>query len=46
MTSTIVGVSRAEQLRDSLAATEVPLDVDLRRALDRITERHRGGPAI
>ena len=46
VTSSIVGASRAEQLRDSLAATTVSLDADLVRELDRVTAPHRGGPPI
>jgi aryl-alcohol dehydrogenase-like predicted oxidoreductase len=45
VTSAIVGASRAEQLADSLAAAETPLDADLKADLDELTAVYRQGDA-
>jgi len=41
ITSPIVGASRPEQLADTLAATETPLDADLKARLDDLTLEYR-----
>jgi 1-deoxyxylulose-5-phosphate synthase len=43
ITAPIVGASRAEQLDDSLAAAEKPLDADLVATLDQLTAEYRMG---
>jgi len=45
ITAPIVGASRPEQLADSLAAAETPLDPDLKAALDEATTEWRKGDA-
>jgi 1-deoxyxylulose-5-phosphate synthase len=45
ITAPIIGASRPEQLDDSLAATVVRLDDDLKRRLDEITQQYRMGDA-
>jgi len=45
VTSPIIGASRPDQLADSLAATEVPLDADLKARLDELTADYRQGDA-
>ncbi len=42
VTSPILGASRPEQLDDTLRAAESPLDPDLKRTLDDLTEGFRG----
>ena len=43
ITAPIIGASRPEQLADSLAAAETPLDPDLKAALDEATTEWRKG---
>ena len=43
VTSAIIGASRAEQLTDSLLATEKPLDAQLKDKLDALTLEYRRG---
>jgi aryl-alcohol dehydrogenase (NADP+) len=45
VTSPIIGASRPEQLADSLAAAELPLDADLKAQLDELTADYRQGDA-
>jgi aryl-alcohol dehydrogenase-like predicted oxidoreductase len=45
VSSAIVGASRPEQLADSLAAAEAPLDTDLKAELDELTALYRQGDA-
>jgi aryl-alcohol dehydrogenase (NADP+) len=45
VTSAIVGASRPEQLADSLAAAETPLDPELKIRLDELTAVYRQGDA-
>jgi aryl-alcohol dehydrogenase (NADP+) len=45
ISSAIVGASRPDQLTDSLAATEKPLDADLKALLDERTAEWRRGDA-
>jgi len=45
ITAPIIGASRPEQLADSLAAAETPLDPDLKAALDEATTEWRKGDA-
>ncbi len=45
ITSAIVGASRPEQLTDSLAAVDTPLDADLKAVLDEATAEWRKGDA-
>jgi 1-deoxyxylulose-5-phosphate synthase len=45
VTSVIVGASRPEQLADSLAAIDAPLDPSLKEALDSLTDHYRYEPA-
>jgi aryl-alcohol dehydrogenase (NADP+) len=45
VTSAIVGASRPEQLADSLAAAETPLDPALKEELDQLTAPYRQGDA-
>jgi len=45
ITSPIVGASRPEQLADSVKATEVTLDPDLKAKLDTVTREYRKGDA-
>jgi aryl-alcohol dehydrogenase (NADP+) len=45
ITAPIIGASRPEQLADSLAAAETPLDPDLKAALDDATTEWRKGDA-
>jgi aryl-alcohol dehydrogenase (NADP+) len=45
ITSAIVGASRPEQLAESLAAVEAPLDADLKARLDELTAEYRWGDA-
>ena len=45
ITAAIVGASRPEQLADSLAAAEKPLDADLKARLDELTAEWRRGDA-
>jgi 1-deoxyxylulose-5-phosphate synthase len=45
ITAPIVGASRPDQLADSLAAAETPLDPDLKAALDEATTEWRKGDA-
>jgi len=45
ITAPIIGASRPEQLADSLAAAETPLDADLKAALDDATTEWRKGDA-
>jgi aryl-alcohol dehydrogenase-like predicted oxidoreductase len=46
VTSAIVGASRPEQLEDTLAAADVPLDAELKARLDEITREWRMGDAV
>lgn len=46
ITAPIIGASRPEQLRDSLAAAEQPLPADVKERLDDITEAYRHGDAL
>ena len=43
ITAPIIGASRPEQLRDSLAAADQPLPADVKERLDDITEEYRYG---
>src|SRR5690606_40984786 len=43
ITAPIIGASRPEQLRDSLAAADQPLPPDVKERLDDITEEYRYG---
>jgi aryl-alcohol dehydrogenase (NADP+) len=43
ITAPIIGASRPEQLADSLKATEVKLDDNLKQKLDDITAEYRRG---
>jgi 1-deoxyxylulose-5-phosphate synthase len=45
ITSAIIGASRPEQLTDSLAAAEDPIDPDLKADLDELTAVYRQGDA-
>ena len=45
VTAPIVGASRPEQLADSLAAAEKPIDPDLKADLDELTAVYRQGDA-
>jgi aryl-alcohol dehydrogenase-like predicted oxidoreductase len=45
ITAPIIGASRPEQLADSVAAAETPLDADLKTALDEATTEWRKGDA-
>jgi len=45
ITSPIIGASRPEQLKDSLAATDAPLDAGLKERLDELTTPYRWGDA-
>jgi 1-deoxyxylulose-5-phosphate synthase len=45
VTSPIIGASRPEQLADSVKATEVSLDPDLKARLDELTQEYRKGDA-
>lgn len=45
VTAPIVGASRPEQLDDSLAALDTPLDADLKKRLDELTHGYRMGDA-
>jgi 1-deoxyxylulose-5-phosphate synthase len=45
ITSAIIGASRPDQLDDTLAATEHPLDADLKLRLDEMTAEWRTGDA-
>ena len=45
VTAPIVGASRPEQLADTLAAAETPLDADLKSRLDDLTLEYRRGDA-
>ena len=45
VTSPIIGASRPEQLADSVAAADAPLDADLRKALDELTADYALLPA-
>ncbi len=46
VTSAIVGASRPEQLADSLAAVEKPMDADLKARLDEVTVEWRRSDAL
>jgi 1-deoxyxylulose-5-phosphate synthase len=46
ITSAIVGASRPEQLKDSLAAATLKLDPSLKTKLDELTAEYRHGDAI
>ena len=46
ITSAIVGASRPEQLKDSLAAATLKLDASLKAKLDELTAEYRHGDAI
>ena len=43
ITSPIVGASRPEQLADSVAAVEIPLDTEVKTQLDQLTHEFRFG---
>jgi 1-deoxyxylulose-5-phosphate synthase len=43
ITAPIIGASKADQLRESLAATDVPLPADVKQRLDDITAEYRRG---
>jgi aryl-alcohol dehydrogenase-like predicted oxidoreductase len=43
ITSPIVGASRPEQLADSIAAVDTPLDPDVKTQLDQLTHEFRFG---
>jgi 1-deoxyxylulose-5-phosphate synthase len=43
VTAPIIGASRADQLRESLAAVDVPLPADIKQRLDNITAEYRRG---
>jgi aryl-alcohol dehydrogenase (NADP+) len=43
ITSPIIGASRAEQLADSVAAVDAPLDADIKHKLDQLTYEFRFG---
>ena len=45
ITAAIVGASRREQLDDTIAAVDVPLDDDLAQRLDELTAEYRRGDA-
>jgi aryl-alcohol dehydrogenase (NADP+) len=45
VTAPIIGASRPEQLADSLAAVEAPLDDELKQRLDKLTADYRMGDA-
>jgi aryl-alcohol dehydrogenase-like predicted oxidoreductase len=45
ITSAIIGASRPDQLSDSLAAAETPIDADLKADLDELTAVYRQGDA-
>ncbi len=45
VTSAILGASRAEQLKDTLAAADLTLDVALKKQLDDMTAQYRRGDA-
>ena len=44
--SAIIGASRPEQLKDSLAAATLTLDARLKAKLDELTAEYRHGDAI
>ena len=46
VTSAIIGASRPEQLADSLAAVEKPMDADLKARLDEVTVEWRRSDAL
>ena len=46
ITAPIIGASRPEQLRDSLAAADQPLPADVKERLDDITEEYRYGDSV
>lgn len=46
ITAPIVGASRAEQLDETLAAAEMPLDPDLKARLDEMTAEYRRGDTL
>lgn len=46
ITSAIIGASRPEQLVDTLRATELPLDAELKSELDTLTLEYRRGDAL
>jgi aryl-alcohol dehydrogenase (NADP+) len=46
VTAPIIGASRPEQLRDSIAAAEVKLPADLKKRLDDLTAEYRRGDAV
>ncbi len=43
ITSPIIGASRPEQLKDSVAAVDAPLQADVKQQLDRMTDEFRFG---
>jgi aryl-alcohol dehydrogenase-like predicted oxidoreductase len=45
VTAPIIGASRPEQLSDSVAATKIQLDADLKARLDELTHEYRMGDA-
>jgi aryl-alcohol dehydrogenase-like predicted oxidoreductase len=45
VTSAIIGASRAEQLNDTLAASELVLDADIKQQLDEASVEYRWGDA-
>jgi aryl-alcohol dehydrogenase-like predicted oxidoreductase len=46
ITSSIIGASRPEQLKDSLAGATLALDASLKAKLDQLTAEYRYGDAI
>jgi aryl-alcohol dehydrogenase-like predicted oxidoreductase len=46
ITSVILGASRVDQLTDTLAATDLSLDNDLKKSLDELTIEYRRGDAV
>jgi aryl-alcohol dehydrogenase-like predicted oxidoreductase len=45
ITSAIIGASRAEQLSDTLAASELVLDAQVKAQLDEVSQEYRWGDA-
>jgi aryl-alcohol dehydrogenase-like predicted oxidoreductase len=43
ITSPIIGASRPDQLKDSVAAVDAPIDPDVREQLDQLTYEFRFG---